>query len=181
MKCENCWSWMETGGVARRLLARWHANRCPSCRQSLTRLEAIRRELAPDQSPSTAHRKSWQRGMAAEIPYPAWPKRRVAIAAALGMAAVLALAVGVWVTGLWPSAGRAPVAGGNRPTIEPKELPRMPQLVEASRDDESLRRIDAIKSSLLALSEELEQLSRNASLLEEREQVVQLLSDYEQR
>jgi hypothetical protein len=180
MKCENYWSWKETGGVLRRLWARWHASRCPGCRESLATLEAIRRELAPAESPSPAHDRLWERAMAAELPYPSSPKYRMAIVAALGMAALVALAVGAWMAGLRPSHEPPPVVRPDNRPFKPEPLPDEQPTVARRSDDESLRRIDEMKSSLLALCEELEQLSRSASLLEERKQVGQLLSDYEQ-
>jgi hypothetical protein len=147
-------------------------------------LEAIRRELASAESPSPSHRRLWQRAMAAEVPYRDSSNYRVAIVAAVGMAALVVLAAGAWMAGLWRGGEQAPVAEGKKETEtqqEPPATPQIePQIVEERPDDESLRRIDELKSSLLALSEELEELSRSASLLEERKQVSQLLSDYEQ-
>jgi hypothetical protein len=109
----------------------------------------------------------------------------VAIVAALATAALVALAVGAWVTGLWPSGEQVPIGGDDPGTVEqeqmPAAIPALRAIAEQKPDDEPLRRLGEMKSSLLALSEELEQLAQNASLLEERKQVVQLLADYEQR
>jgi hypothetical protein len=176
---------MESGGVVRGLLARRHAARCPSCRQSLAQLEAIRRELAPDESPLPAHRTIWKRAMAAEVPGSARPNCRVAIVAALATAALVILALGTWMTGLWRDGEQVPIGGDDPGTVEqeqmPAAIPALRAIAEQEPDDESLRRLGEMKSSLLALSQELEQLAQNASLLEERKQVVQLLADYEQR
>jgi hypothetical protein len=181
MKCEEFWSRMEAGGAVHRLLARRHAARCPSCRQSLAKLEAVKRGLAQSESPSTAQRRLWERATAADVPYPTSPKYRVAIVAAFGMAVLLALAVGAWMAGLRPTDEPPPVVEHDNGPVKPEPLPVKQPTVAQRPDDDSLRRIHQMKSSLLALSQELDQLSRNASLLEERKQVGQLLSDYEQR
>jgi hypothetical protein len=168
MKCEDLWLWAETGNVLRRLSARRHAARCPRCRESLAKLNAIKHELATSEPPSLEQRRLWERCTASPVAFPAGRKHRALVAQGFALVAAVAVAVAVWSLATWHGAEPPRVPRGGPTLVERKTAP------DGSR--ESLRRIDEMKSGLLAMSDELEELSRSASLLDERRQVDDLLS-----
>ena len=174
MKCEDLWSRIETGNVVRKLAARWHAARCPRCRESLAQLAAMKRELARAEPISAVERRLWARAAEVEVAAAEYRTSRLAVAAGLAAAALLVVAIVGWTTGLRP--GHEPSPRGPR-----LRSPVAPVAVKQVQDEALPQAIADIRSGLMALSEELDRLSVKASLLEERGQVNQLLSECEQR
>lgn len=172
MNCEDLWKWIETGNFAQRMLARRHAAKCPSCARWLSHLGRVRRELARAEPLSRAERRAWERASQVDAARPAVSAVRVAVLAGTGVAALsilIALACTAWQWG----AGR-PVE-----VVSPQQSPVGQVAGRQTIDDVAVRQIRQMKSQLLALSEELEELSRRAAMLDERKRVDQLLLEYE--
>ena len=172
MKCEDLWKWIETGNFAQRLLARRHAAKCPSCARWLAHLGRARRELARAEPLSRAERRPWERASQVDAARPGVSAVRVAVLAGAGVAAISILIALAWTAWQWNAGGPVEVVSHGR---TPVSQPTGSQTI----DDEAVRQIRQMKSQLLALSEELEELSRRAAMLDERKQVDQLLLEYE--
>jgi hypothetical protein len=151
MKCENFLETMETGTLWSRVLARRHAKRCLTCAETWRQFLEIKQHLKTAESLSSSQRHLWSQ--AAEVSSTVLGPSiiRVALPAA---AAVIVLSIGslVWL-------------------LNQKEAQ---QVQKVMIKDVVLRQHKEIKAGLIALSEELETLSRHAALLDERQQVRKL-------
>ncbi|MHC4406003.1 MAG: hypothetical protein ACYTG0_40720 [Planctomycetota bacterium] len=140
-------------------------------------LNEIKQALTAAEPLSPAQRALWQRAAAEEVPRAALPAFRLAAATTLAVVVLLVAVVGAW--RLW-------FGGRNEPT--PGAPPRERLVVEQEErkdereeqkgrpvDEHSRQRIRDIKSGLIAMSEDLERLSRSAALLDERKHVDELL------
>lgn len=172
MNCEDLWRWIETGNFLQRLLARRHAAKCPGCARSLGDLGAVRRELARAEPLSRAERRPWERASQADTARPAVSGIRVALLAGTSVAALAILAALVWTAWRW---------GAGRPVevVSPEPSSVSQAAGRQGIDGDPVRQIRQMKAQLLALSEELEELSRRAAVLDERKRVDQLLLEYE--
>ena len=150
MKCKSFLEAIETGTLWRRMLARRHAKRCLNCSETWRQFIVIRQHLKMAEPLSNSQRHLWSKAAEGSSVVSGPSIIRVALSAA----AAIVLFVGslAWL-------------------LNHKEGPQVEQLMIR---EVILRQDDKIKAGLIALSEDLEILSRQASLLDEREQVRKL-------
>jgi hypothetical protein len=161
MKCEECLSALETGNVWERRRARRHAAGCPSCAHAAATLDGWKSTLAAHDSLPSAHRQRWLSSAGAEVG--SRRRHRTAAYLAIGTAAAAAVGLAIWLL-------RGPT---DRPPAE-----RQSRVVAASQSVPlELRTDPAIAPGLKQLAEQLEELSREAALLDERRQVGDLMDE----
>jgi len=161
MKCDECLTALESGNPWQRRAARRHTANCPACAEAVASLTAFERELATIEPLPPAQRQRWLSIAASE---PA--KRRFAAPAYLTVGGVAAAAV-LAALAFWLARDRGATNDGQPgdPT----------QLVATSEPTPLTSRGDpALRGQLMELSAELDRLSHEASLLDERRQVREL-------
>lgn len=172
MKCDNCLATYNAGGIVNRLRVRRHAVQCAACTAAIAQFEQVREELSHTLKLSAAHRELWLQA-AEQCPRELRPVSRSPGAArqlhwALATAAVLIVAAFVLVAlrkELSPAedvALKQPADSVPAELVESQDLPKLQQL-ERSLDELSL---------------ELQQLGRQAELLDARRELDRLSTIY---
>jgi hypothetical protein len=154
MKCEKVIPALVAGGFLGRWRARRHAARCPRCATVINDLENLVGELSAVPALSPAERQLWLRA-GDQVPAVSrfWPRlARPALAAAVVAAVVIP--VGMWLN--------------SRP-VHKKSRPAVVTVVDTKvTRAESLREVDEIRTGVVGLFRELDQLVREADLLDAR-------------
>jgi hypothetical protein len=175
MKCDDFLKHLSTGNFVQRALARLHAKKCPNCRRAAERLADLRRELA--EAPPLSDRQSelWMSAVTAtrsetEHPSPARPappRRARNLPPALAVAAVV-VAIALVAVPPWIGPDNTGATGPGGVANGPKEI------VQDSTA-ESVRQIADLRGSLESLARKLDELESQASLLDERMVVAEIV------
>ena len=172
MKCDNCLATYTTGGIVNRLRARRHAARCAACTAAIAQIERVREELSHTPKLSAAHRELWLQ--AAEqcprelrpVSHPSRTARQLrwalAVAAVLVVGAFVLVALRKELSPAEDVALKQPADSVPAELVESQDLPKLQQL-ERSLDELSL---------------ELQQLGRQAELLDARRELDRLSTIY---
>jgi hypothetical protein len=154
MRCDKVLPALVTGGFFGRWRARRHAARCPRCATVINDLENLVGELSAVPALTPAERQLWLRACD-DVPSVSrsWPRLiRPALAAAVIAAVVIP-------GGMWLS---------SRP-VSIKSSPAVVTVVDTKvTRAESLREVDEIRTGVVGLIRDLDQLRREADLLDVR-------------
>jgi hypothetical protein len=154
MTCDKVLSALAAGGFFGRLPARRHAAHCPRCATVINDLKGLVSELSAVPPMTPAERRLWLRACD-DVPLVSrfWPRlTRPALAAAV--AAVLLVSVGIWLISRSAHLKSSPTVV----TVFDSEI------VKAS----ALSEVEEMQSGIAALSRELDELQREADLLDAR-------------
>jgi hypothetical protein len=154
MRCDKVLSALASRGFFGRWRARRHAARCSRCAAVINEIGMIVEELAAVPPLTTADRQRWLRARDDVAPVSrSWPRlNRPALAAAV--AAVLLVSVGIWL---------------NSRSVYLETSPAVVTIVDAKvASASSLREVEEIRARVVALMGELDQLQREADLLDAR-------------
>lgn len=161
MNCEQTLAALESGNPWRRRAARRHAANCPACGQAVAALTALKRELATAEPLSPAQRERWLSAVATERA--SAPLRRTPVYVAVGAAAAAVIVLAIWLTRDSPEAL-------DKRSDEPSRL-----VATSTAKPLTIHRDPSVRQSLLELSAALDQLADQASLLDERRQLRELV------
>jgi hypothetical protein len=154
MKCDRVLPALVTRGFFGRWRARRHAARCPRCAIVINDLEKLVGELSAVPALTPAERQHWLRA-SDDVPSVrrSWPRlTRPALAAAVVAAVVIP--GGMWL---------------NSRLVSIKTSSAVVTIVEAKvTRAESLREVDEIRTGVVGLIRDLDQLQREADLLDAR-------------
>jgi hypothetical protein len=154
MKCDKVLSALATRRFFSRWRARRHASRCPRCAAVIIDLDNLVSELSAVPALTSAERQRWLRACN-DVPMVTrfWPRlTRPALAAAVFAGVVVS--VGIWLK--------------SRP-VYLKTSPTVVTVVDAKvARASSLREVEEIRTGVVALIGELDQLRREADLLDAR-------------
>jgi hypothetical protein len=172
MKCEHFVLNHETGSAFTRLRARLHARRCPKCAQAQRRLADLGRMLATPADLTPYHRRIWERAAAdtaAEFaPVRTWlTPPRLALAGGLAVAAAVVVAIVLSVGGKQMPDGERIVKNPNPPTGIKTRLLK-----------ESATELAELEAGLNQMETSLNQLAKEAELLEPRRAISELAALY---
>jgi RNA polymerase sigma-70 factor, ECF subfamily len=154
MRCDDVLAALATRGLFGRWRARWHAARCPRCATAINDFEYLLGELSAVPALTTTERQLWLRACN-DFPLANSVRPRcLRPAFAVAVAALLLLPAGIWL-----KSRSAPV--------------KIPPPVVVVVDTEvakasSLRKVEEIRAGVVALVRELDQLQREADLLDSR-------------
>jgi hypothetical protein len=161
IRCEEVVAAMATGGPIRRWRARRHAARCTGCASARDELKRVAEALAEVAPLTPAQRRLWIAAAGDEIstvPLWAWWFRP---ALAWVLIAVIAGAVGVW----W--------------AIRPVDRLRAPAVVQVTppgAKEGTLRDTEGLRSRVVDLAQELDDLGARAELLDARKDTAALMA-----
>ncbi len=154
MRCDDFLSALATRGFFGRWRARRHAARCPRCAKVNNELRMIVEELSAVPPMTSADRQHWIRACDDVPRVSSVGPRFLRPAFAFAVAALLILAGGIWLK--------------SRPA-HLKTLPTVVLVVDAElAKASSLREVEEIRTGVVALVRELDQLQREADLLDAR-------------
>jgi hypothetical protein len=154
MKCDKVLSALASRGSFGRWRARRHAARCPRCATVANELGIIVEELSAVPLLTAADRQLWLSACENASPLTVARPHFVRPAFVGAVAALILLSMGTWLS--WHS-----VSWKTSPTVV---LVVDPEVAKAS----SLREVDEIRTGVVALVRELDQLRREADLLDAR-------------
>jgi hypothetical protein len=154
MRCDDVLAALATRGLFGRWRARWHVARCPRCATAIDDFERLVGELSAAPALTTAERQLWLRACD-DVPLArsVWPRSlRPAFAGAV--AALLLLTGGIWLKSRSAHVKIPPTVVVVVDTEVAKAL--------------SLREVEEIRAGVVALGRELDQLQREADMLDAR-------------
>lgn len=161
MKCSEILSAWESAHWFRRGAARRHAARCAECAQAVQAIAALKQQLAAVDTISPDERHRWMKAANSEpATVPLWPSRfspRVLGGACAASAAIL-IAWGGWYA-LRPRPP-AEMASHNGTPIASDSAPHL-----------TIESDPAVHQGLVQLSAQLDELSRQAALLDEQREL----------
>ena len=154
MRCEDVLAAVAAGGLFDRWWARRHALRCTRCATAINDFESLIGELSAVPALTTAERRLWVRACD-DFPLTSSVRpRSLRSAFAVAVAALFLLTGGIWL-----KSRSAPV----------KTAPAVVVVVDTNvAKASSLREVEEIRAGVVALVRELDQLQREADLLDAR-------------
>ena len=167
MKCDECLIAHESPYAWKRSAARRHAAGCPACARAIVAFDAMKRQLADAPPLASARRRLWLSAAGAEPATIAPTRRRLSVGVLSGAfaAVVILVAIGIWY-GLRPRRP-AEMASQQGPAISAPDETHL-----------TIRTDPAIRQRLEQLSEQLDELSRQAALLDEQRQLRELMQKF---
>jgi hypothetical protein len=154
MRCDDVFAALGTRSLLGRWRARRHAARCPRCATAIDDFERLVGELSSAPALSAAERQLWLRACD-DFPLALNVRRRSRRPAFAGVIAALLLLTG----GIWLMSSSTHVK-----TPAPVVLIVDAEVAKAS----SLREVEEIRAGVVALGRELDQLQREADMLDAR-------------
>lgn len=169
MKCDKFLGHLETGGSARRMLARLHAMRCPRCAAAGEAFAEMKRELASAAPLSERQRRLWMQAGRGAASQPWLLRRRIGIATAATLAVGTSIAVAVaW----WPKRQAPRGSGVAEVRLE------APGVATSVHDLDTGAAFARLEEDTTQLQSELDRLGRDAALLDARQRVTKILAQY---
>jgi hypothetical protein len=154
MRCEDVLAALAGRGFLGRLSARIHAAHCARCASVVSQFETIVGELAAPPALTASERRLWLQACDLVPAANSVRPRLSRLAFALAVATILTLTAAAWLRSRW-----------NR-------LPTTPPIIvvvdTTAANARTLKEVEEIRLGVVALARELDQLEREASLLDAR-------------
>ena len=166
MKCEQFFFFLESSSFWRRWLARRHAQHCSRCTQALATFLRFKQEFSRPESLTAGQRQLWRQAAAEAAPEPSRRSQHWQIAFAAACVLLIGFFTVVYYTKFQ----------GQRHVVEPKQPAADQPVIAASIDP--LPPLRDLETQLDELENQLAILSKQAELIDARNQALTMIDTY---